>query len=103
MSKYGLEKKVIEPINTIFSKYTEVEKVVLYGSRAMGTYRNGSDIDLTFFGENLTLNILYAIETEIDDLLTPYMFDFSLFSQIDNEDLREHITRVGKVFYEKRV
>ena len=103
MGKYGLEKEVIEAISTIFSKYIEVEKVVLYGSRAMGTYRNGSDIDLTFYGDKLSLRMLYSIEIEIDDLLTPYMFDLSLFSQIDNEELKEHITRVGKVFYEKSV
>jgi predicted nucleotidyltransferase len=79
-----------------------VEKAVLYGSRAKGNYRNGSDIDLTLYGgEDLTLQVLYGILDEIDDLLLPYTFDMSIFSTIDDEDVRGHIQRAGITFYEK--
>jgi len=101
--KFGLTEETITKINSVFMQYPEIEKVILYGSRAMGTYRNGSDIDITFFGENLTLRTLYKIEIEIDDILTPYMFDMCLFSHIDNDDLIDHINRVGKVFYKKTI
>lgn len=73
----------------------------MYGSRAKGTYRAGSDIDLTLFGEALTYIQLDRIETEIDDLLLPYTVDLSLYTQIENTDLLDHIQRVGQVFYQR--
>jgi len=100
--KFGLKDETINKINNIFIKYPEVEKVVLYGSRAKGNYKNGSDIDLTLFGVTLDLSICYRIEDEIDDLLLPYTFDISIYHQISNENLIEHIDRVGVVFYEKK-
>jgi uncharacterized protein len=66
-----------------------------------GNYRNGSDIDLTLMGSALTYRILTRIETEIDDLLLPYLFDLSIFQQIDNPDVVDHINRVGSPLYEQ--
>ena len=96
---YGLKDKHIKAIKAIFSKYPQIEKAILYGSRAKGNYCKGSDIDLTIIGEKLNLSILFIIETELDDLLLPYKIDLSIFHQIENTDLLEHIQRVGKVFY----
>ena len=59
------------------------------------------DIDITFIGKKLNLKILNEIALVLDDLMLPYTFDSSLFNQISNPDLVEHIHRVGKVFYEK--
>jgi predicted nucleotidyltransferase len=84
----------------VFARHPEVKKAVLYGSRAKGTHRPGSDIDLTLFGVALTYTQLDRIETEIDDLLLPYTVDLSLHTQIDNADLLEHIQRVGQLFYQ---
>ena len=99
--KYGLKEHAIEKMNGVFAKFPEVEKVMLYGSRAKGTYRSGSDIDLTLLGPALNLKTLFRIETELDDLLLPYKIDLSVFDHIDNPDLVDHIRRVGKVFYRK--
>ncbi len=52
---YGLKEKHIKAINSVFSKYPQIEKTILYGSRAKGNYRNGSDIDLTLVGDDLDL------------------------------------------------
>lgn len=98
---FGLKEITISQINQIFSLYPTIDKVILYGSRAKDTYRNGSDIDLTILG-NLTYNQLNQIETQLDDLLLPYTIDLSLFNQIDNVDLIDHINRVGMVFYSRR-
>ena len=100
---YGLKEKHIEAVNSVFSKYPQIEKATLYGSRAKGNYRNGSDIDLTLKGEALTLSILSKIETELDDLLLPYKIDISIHHKIENPDLLEHMDRVGIVFYEKNI
>lgn len=98
--KYGLNEQIIKQINSVFAHYPEVEQVILYGSRAKGTYKNGSDIDLTLKGNSLDLAIINKISNDIDDLLLPYSFDISIFSQISNADLVDHISRVGVVFYE---
>lgn len=98
--KYGLKQQTIEQINSVFTRYPEVEQVILYGSRAKGTYKNGSDIDLTLKGRDLNLNVINKISDDIDELLLPYSFDISIFSQISNADLIDHINRVGIVFYD---
>lgn len=97
---YGLEEDTISKINEVFSKYSQIEKVILYGSRAKGNYHNGSDIDITLKGKKLTLsNSVYPIAEELDELYLPYMFDISIFSHIKDHDMIDHINRVGKVFY----
>jgi predicted nucleotidyltransferase len=100
--QYGLSAEAIAKIRSVFSKYEKVQRAVLYGSRAKGNYRQGSDIDLTLEGPELTTADLLRIEGELDELLLPYKIDLSLFSQIENPDLRDHIERIGKVFFAKR-
>jgi predicted nucleotidyltransferase len=100
--KYGLKEATIQKICAVLAKFPQVDRAVLYGSRAKGTHKNGSDIDLTLCGdEDLTLDVLYKIMHELDDLLLPYGLDVSLFRDIDDPDVVEHIRRVGVTFYEK--
>ena len=100
--KYGLKETTIQQICNILAKYPPVEKAVLYGSRAKGNYKNGSDIDLTLYGgADLTLKVLYRLSDELDDLLLPYTIDLSIFSHISDPDVLDHIRRVGTTFYEK--
>jgi predicted nucleotidyltransferase len=73
----------------------------IYGSRAKGSFRPGSDIDLSLFGEALTAQDLLQIDREIDALDLPYKVDLSLFAEIDDPALRAHITRVGQVLYQR--
>jgi predicted nucleotidyltransferase len=96
---YGLKEQHINAINSVFLIYPQIKKAILYGSRAKGNYRNGSDIDITLIGDDLDLTILFKIETKLDDLLLPYKIDLSIFHQIENTDLIEHIQRVGKDFF----
>jgi predicted nucleotidyltransferase len=99
--RYGLKDRDIKAIGSVFARHRGIEKVVLYGSRAMGNYRNGSDIDLVLIGSNLSFEELLKIKGELDDLLLPYKIDLSLYSKINNEDLLEHIKRAGLTFYER--
>lgn len=98
---FGLPLAAVEKIRGVFAGYPQIEKALLYGSRAKGDYKNGSDIDLTLIGEGLDVSVLLKVLNQLDDLLLPWMFDVSLFEQIDNSGLREHIERVGKVFYDR--
>lgn len=99
---FGLKEEIVRKINSVFDKYPHINQVILYGSRAKGNYRNGSDIDLTLIGENVDLTTLLKIENELDDLFLPYKFDVSIFEKLSNPDLKEHINRVGVVFYERK-
>jgi predicted nucleotidyltransferase len=101
--RFGLQESTVEKICSILGLYPQVEKAVLYGSRAKGNYKNGSDIDLTLFGgPDLTMKVLYSIMDAIDDLLLPYTFDLSIFNHISDPDVIEHIQRVGVTLYEKK-
>jgi predicted nucleotidyltransferase len=98
---YGLKDEVVAEINSILSRFPQVDQAILFGSRAMGNYKNGSDIDLTLLGHDLSLNILSQISNILDDSYLPYTFDLSLYEQIENCDLINHIGRVGISFYKK--
>ncbi|MDO9581501.1 MAG: nucleotidyltransferase domain-containing protein [Desulfomicrobium sp.] len=99
--RFGLPEQAIREIQGALALSPEVEKAILYGSRAMGTFKPGSDIDLTLIGENLTHNLMLGIMFDLDDLLLPWMIDLSIFDTIDHPDLREHITHVGQTLYER--
>ncbi|GHT35016.1 hypothetical protein AGMMS49574_23530 [Bacteroidia bacterium] len=98
---YGLKETDIEQIREVLASYSEVEQAILYGSRAKGNFKPASDIDLTLKGNLLNLTIQYKIENDLDDLLLPYKMDISIFHQISNPDLVDHINRVGQVLYER--
>ena len=99
--KFGLNDSIITKIQHVFEKYPQIDKVVVFGSRAKGNFRPGSDIDLTLFGNELNQQLCSDIAEELDDLFLPYMIDMSVFDLLDHEDLKEHILRVGKVFYQQ--
>ena len=97
--KFGLKDHTIAAIQACLARHKRIAEAILYGSRAMGTYRRGSDIDLTLRGE-LTLSDVFRLENEIDDLLLPYSLDISLYRQISSPDLLDHIERRGVLFYQ---
>ena len=97
----GLTESTAAQIRAVIANYPEVETVILYGSRAKGNYRQGSDIDLTLLGGGMTPSILGRIRNDFDDGSLPYRFDLSILSQVTDADLIDHIRRVGVVFYEK--
>lgn len=100
MQNFGLPDKTLATIRHILAECPAVEKAILYGSRAKGNHRPGSDIDLTLIGDRLDLNILGELSARLDESPIPYQVDLSLWSRIDNAKLREHIERVGVVFYQ---
>lgn len=89
----------MQKLQSVFAEADAVAEVVLYGSRAKGSYRPGSDIDLTLKGNGLTTRRLMELSCKIDDLLLPYEVDLSIFNHIDNLALIDHINRVGKVVF----
>jgi predicted nucleotidyltransferase len=99
--KYGLSDNTLETLNSFFQKHKGIDKVILYGSRAMGNYRQGSDIDITLItGGDFHVEDLLALEGDLDESNLPYLFDISIFNKLKNANLVDHINRVGKVLYE---
>jgi predicted nucleotidyltransferase len=89
MTTCGLSINTLQQLQSVFAQYPEITEVILYGSRAKGNYKLGSDIDLTIVSSTLSHQQLLKIENQIDDLLLPYSVDLCLFRTI------EHIQRVG--------
>ena len=98
MNPFGISDKSYQILQQYFARKPNIEKVVIFGSRARGTCRNGSDIDLALFGTDLDE---IRIKTELEDLPTPYMYDVLDYQKLEKAELKKHIDTIGKIFYQK--
>jgi predicted nucleotidyltransferase len=96
----GLSVRAVAATRGVLAAHPRVHQAILFGSRAKGNYKNGSDIDLALTGP-ADYSELSNIACELDDLLLPWEIDLLDFDNITNQDLREHISRIGQVFYSK--
>lgn len=103
MTQLGLTQIELDEMTAIFSHYPEVKSVVLFGSRAIGTFKEASDVDIAVKGTGVdstcAANMKFELEEETD---IPYFFDVISYNEIDNEHLKQHIDTLGKVIYEKK-
>jgi len=97
---FGIYPKSYQEILVIFEDCLSIDEVVIYGSRAKGNYREGSDIDITLKGE-VTKEDLNKLWHKLDDSFIPYKFDISIYKDLKSQSLIEHIERVGKTFYKR--
>lgn len=97
---FGLPAAAIASLQRVLAQHAGIRQAIVYGSRAKGNYRPGSDIDLTLDAPTLAFGEFLRIDQDLDDLMLPYRIDLSLLTQIDNPDLRSHIARVGKVLWQ---
>lgn len=95
----GLSAKHRDSINKVLAKHSKVDRVVLFGSRAMGTFNATSDVDLALYGD-LTMTEQARISLEIDELTIPYKVDLVRMNTVTNTALLEHIKEFGKEFME---
>jgi predicted nucleotidyltransferase len=101
MTQFGLSDQTLETVRDILASCPEVEKALVYGSRAMGNYRTGSDIDITLIGAQLSMDMLFKLVRLFDESNLPYMVDLSIMANINNPNLSDHIERVGQVLYQR--
>lgn len=100
LNNSGLPEHAVEQIKKVFAQHPNIQSVILYGSRAIGNYRNGSDIDLTILSNTLSHHELAKIAMQLDDLMLPYCIDLSLYHTLQNPALIAHIEQIGKLFYQ---
>jgi predicted nucleotidyltransferase len=98
---HGLPAKTVEQIAGVLAHFPEVQEAVLFGSRAKGTHKPGSDIDLSLAGETLDWRTVGKIYDTLDDLLLPYRFSLILFDLNTDPDVAAHIARVGIPLFQR--
>ncbi|MBF0310191.1 MAG: nucleotidyltransferase domain-containing protein [Magnetococcales bacterium] len=100
MNNTGLTTTEMETMKRLFSEFATIREVILYGSRAKGSFHAGSDIDLAVTGLENALQAESLAEA-LEELPLPYRFDVRSYEMIGNAALRDHIDRVGIVLYRR--
>ncbi len=100
--KYGLSAQQLQEITGILAAYEEVETAVLFGSRAIDTYKEASDVDIAIKGEKADFGLALSIKDHLEEeTYLPFFFDVISYQSISNEELKKHIRTKGKVMYRK--
>ena len=97
----GLTHQDIELIRQAAARLPAIERVVLFGSRAKGSYRQGSDVDLMIQGHAVTDDTVNQLADQLNEVLPfPYFFDVLNENTLSNDALRQHIKRVGIILFD---
>lgn len=99
---YGLTDSEMQVLHELFAENEKIEQVILYGSRAKGTYKPFSDVDITIVGKGLTRLDIDRLHATLDKSPIPYIFDIFVFDTLKNENLKENVSQCGVVLYKKR-
>lgn len=95
--KYGVPSDALEQIISTIKLNKDVKEIILFGSRAKGDFQKGSDIDIAVVADSLRFDELNKMRAAIAELVIPYHVDIIDFNKITNNELKEHILRVGQV------
>ncbi|MBD7913589.1 nucleotidyltransferase domain-containing protein [Clostridium sp. Sa3CUN1] len=98
--EFGLREFDLNYIKEKISEFSEIEKAIIFGSRAKGNYKPGSDIDIAIVGENINFNTVSRLHSLLEDQgPLPYLFDILDYTHLNHDELKSHIDRMGKVIY----
>ena len=101
-NRFGIYDKSYSLILEALTNFPEIEKAVIFGSRAMGNNKKGSDIDIAIFGEKINFETTSRLHGQLNEVLSiPYFTDVVNFNTIDNNELKKHILDKGIVFFRK--
>jgi predicted nucleotidyltransferase len=101
MSVFGIKESSMDILKTIFSKYNQVEEVIIYGSRSKGNFTERSDLDIVICKSKIDRHLVGKILFDIDNSNFPYTVDIQILEKIKSKSLLEHIIRVGQTLYKK--
>ena len=102
MNKFGLQEKDLLCIIQSFKEYSTIDKVSIYGSRARGDFKDGSDIDLVLYGQNIDFKTISAIHSKLENNnFIPLMFDITHYENINNPNLQNRIDNESQLIYQR--
>ena len=102
MNNFGISDKSWKILIDTVESFKEIEKAVIFGSRAKGNYKKGSDIDIAVYGKKADSQVALNLSAKLNENKpTPYFYDIIAVDASDNIELKEHIQRAGKVFFER--
>ena len=100
--QYGLTEQDLLTLKKIFLETPQVEKVILFGSRAMGNYKPGSDVDLAISGRDINFNVVSRLHARLEEQSPmPYFFDVVDLNHLEHPGLAEHIQKQGVIIFER--
>lgn len=100
LKPFGLPPFTYQTLCAELARYPEIERAVVFGSRAMGNYRPGSDVDICLFGPEVTLKLAWHVHARLnEELPIPYFFDVLAFDHISSQELRAQIEQFGQELY----
>jgi predicted nucleotidyltransferase len=99
---FGLSARIRADFARVFARYPTIEQVLIFGSRAKGSARTGSDIDLAVFAPRMTDPDFARLWIEIDDLPLVFKVDLLHWDRLANQALKDKIPREGRLFYARR-
>lgn len=92
----GLSEEELSTLQNVFSNFDNISQVILFGSRAIGTNRKSSDVDLAIKGEDLGINTISKLKNILEEQTKlPYFFDIIIYDHINNQELKEQIDKYG--------
>lgn len=98
---YGLTDTQLDQIRRVLAETPRLERAILFGSRAKGNFKSGSDIDLALMGDAFQFKDRLRLDNALDDLNLPVFFDLVVYEQISDPDVRKHIDRAGVTLYSR--
>ncbi len=99
---YGLSDQQFKEIIEFIATYPQVEEAILFGSRAIGTHKPASDVDIAIKGDGVNSALAARLKFDIEeDTYLPYFFDFVAYNTITREALKQHIDQKGVSIYRK--
>ena len=100
VNNFGISHKSWRILLTTIKSFTEIECAIIFGSRAKGNFKKGSDIDIAIYGKNVDKTLALDLNAKLnEDVPSPYFYDIVAGDKLDDLDLIEHIKRVGKIIY----
>jgi predicted nucleotidyltransferase len=101
--KFGLTPKQYKLIEDTIVAFNEIDKVIIFGSRAVNNFKPSSDIDLAIVGNDINSTIVNRISSQLEELSLPFMFDVLDYNSILNHTLKTKIEKQGQIFFERKL
>ena len=99
VAEFGLSAAILDDLRRGFSAYPEIERVLIFSSRAKGGFRDGSDIDLAVFAPAMSAERFTRLWNELDALPLLFKLDVLHWDRLDNLRLKEKVLAEGKIFF----